>query len=91
MEIFSPKIVSKFPVIAGILFFSNSLSQIIRIWINHSSKDQSLIGWISLTITLWILLIFYKICCPKEHYMFWSTVVEILVNLFLILSILMFK
>lgn len=88
---FNPKIVSKFPIIAGILFFINSTSQIIKIWTDHSSKDQSLTGWISLTIALFLFLIFYKVCCPKEKYAFWSTVIEILTNLFLIISVIIFK
>ncbi len=87
MKIFEPNVVSKYPIFAGLLFFANTLSQLFRIWINKSSKDQSLIGWSSLTLALIVLLLFYKICCPKEKYMFWSTVIEILANLILIISI----
>lgn len=47
MGIFKKSVVSTFPIIAGALFFVNSMSQIIKIWTDHSSKDQSLIGWMS--------------------------------------------
>lgn len=91
MNILKPEIVSKYPMAAGLLFFANTVSQIIRIWVNESSKDQSLLGWSSLTLALIILLVFYRVCCPTEKYMFWSTIVEILANLFLIGSVIVFQ
>jgi len=72
-----PARVSKTPLLAIPLFCWFSVKQTIQMWMERTAAGQNLAGWASLLLALLLFLNFYRVCCPKERYAFWGTVVEV--------------
>jgi hypothetical protein len=73
-----PAVVTKTPIVAIPLFCWFSVKQTIQMWTEHTAAGQNLAGWLSLWLALVMFLNLYRVCCPKEKFAFWGTMVEII-------------
>jgi uncharacterized protein with PQ loop repeat len=87
----NPSFVQKTPLISVFLLEWANLSQLIRMWTEWSSEGQSLMGWITVNIALWIWLNFYNVITPEARYAIWGTRFGILMNSAVIFSVIFFR
>lgn len=80
-----------FPIGGAAFFLWGYLGQIWHMWSQHTAAGQSLVGWLELWLALWAYWHFYRTCCPKETIAIWSVFAEIVVNWFVILSVIRFQ
>lgn len=89
--IVSEKIIKRFPLFATILIELNSVQQIIVMIRNHSSKDQSITGWLLIIAALFMWFIFYKIFNKEHKITIYSTIASIIINIIVVLIILYYR
>lgn len=76
----NPSVVRYTPILTVGLLEAGNLQQLCRMWSEGTSEGQSLWGWLSVNVALWLWWNFYRVCCPKERFAFWATVVGIWMN-----------
>ena len=87
-----PRVVGWLTPIAavGLLEIAN-LNQLYRMWTEWTAAGQSLWGWISVQLALWLWLNFYRVVTPKERFAFWGTSLGIGMNMAVILTVIFFR
>jgi hypothetical protein len=91
MKINDPAVIGKTPIITTIFLCWSNFQQLWQMWTEHTSAGQSLSGWVTLGVVLWLFLNFYRVCCPKERFIFWGTVLECVVNVAVIFTVIWFR
>ena len=86
-----PKIVSKTPIITFLLLESANIQQLYRMWTTRTAEGQSLWGWCCVNLALLLFCNFYRVCCPTEKIAFWSTVIGVVINFMVILTVIRFR
>ena len=86
-----PRIISKTPLATIVLLEHANIQQLIRMWSEGTAEGQSLWGWISVGFALALFINFYRVCCPKEKFAFWATVLGLGMNLLVILTVVWFR
>lgn len=81
--------VEKTPLLSVVLIEYGNLGQIYRMWHEHSALGQNLSSWISVGAALLLWLNFYRV--NKHPFAYWATVVGILLNAGVWLSVLYFR
>lgn len=87
----NPAVVGKTPLLTTALLGWSNVQQLWQMWTEHSAKGQSVWGWVSVGGALWLFVNFYRVCCPKERFVFWATVLECLVNAAVVVSVIYFR
>jgi uncharacterized protein with PQ loop repeat len=87
----NPAIVSSTPLVAvGLLEWAN-LSQLFRMWTEWTAAGQSLLGWISVQLALWLWLNFYRVITPNEKKAIYGTAIGVVMNMAVILTVCYFR
>ena len=84
-------LVSKTPIITSILLEYANIGQLYRMWAEHSAKGQSIWSWASVGLALWLWLNFYRVMLPNEKFAYRATIIGIILNALVILSVLWFN
>lgn len=89
--LFKKNVVEKYPFVTiGLIEFFN-ISQGVRMIKNHSSEDQSIMGWIAVTFALVLWTIYYKVIVPEQKIAYYSTVISIFINITIVCIALYFR
>lgn len=87
----NPAVVSNTPLIAvGLLEWAN-LSQLFRMWTEWTAAGQSLVGWLSVHLALWLWLNFYRVITPNEKKAIYGTALGVIMNGAVILTVCYFR
>jgi hypothetical protein len=86
-----PSVVSKTPLVTVFLLEGANANQLLRMWHEHTAAGQSLIGWLSVWVALLLWANFYRVCCPRERFAFWATVVGVGMNTAVWLTVIWFR
>lgn len=79
------------PMVAvGLLEFAN-VNQLVRMWTEWTAAGQSLWGWLSVQLALWLWLNFYRVITPNERFAFWGTGIGIAMNMAVCLTVVFFR
>ncbi len=87
----NPSVVGKTPLVTVVLLENANIQQLVRMWNEGTAEGQSLWGWIFVNLALLLWCNFYRVCCPKERFAFWATVVGVLMNAAVIATVVYFR
>jgi hypothetical protein len=79
------------PILAVACLEWANLNQLYRMWTEWTAAGQSLWGWMSVWVALVLWLNFYRVVTPNERFAFWGTVLGIVMNSAVILSVVFFR
>lgn len=79
------------PIIARCGFEVANIGFILRMFQTHSSRDQSLLGWSLLLISLLLWVNFYRVCTPEQKIARYMSIVAALTNLAVFLTVIYFR
>lgn len=86
-----PRIIGKTPLVTTALFGWSNVAQLYQMWTLRTAAGQSLCGWVSVGLALWLFVNFYRVCCPKERFVYYCTIGECLINLAVIATVIYFR
>ncbi len=87
-----PKWVLRTPIITTLLLEAANVQQLWQMWVVDLSADgQSLTGWLSVQVALWLWLNFYRVITPDAWFAIRGTQVGIALNMSVILSVLYWR
>lgn len=86
-----PKLVAKTPVITVFLLEWANISQLWRMWHEHSALGQSMYAWISVQFALWFWINFYRVLVPDNKFAIRATIVGCILNAAVIFSVAYFR
>lgn len=89
----NPKLVTRGTVLSQILLELGNISQLIRMWTEHTAKGQSLIAWVSVNLAILLWLNFYRVCVPADQrkWPIIGTVIGWIMNVAVILTVAYFR
>lgn len=87
----NPKVVDKTPLLSTFLLELANISQLHRMWTEHTAAGQSMWGWMSVQLALWLWLNFYHVFNADNKFAIWGTRVGICLNSAVILSVVFFR
>ncbi len=87
----SKKWVSRTPVISAVLVESANLSQLNRIWAEHSAQGQSLQAWLCVGLALLVRWNFYRVTLPDHRLARICVIGSMVLNTALIASVVWFN
>jgi hypothetical protein len=85
------KWVSKFPLLSTLLLEIANISQLVRMWTEHSALGQSLLGWAAVWCALVLWYTYYKVMLPTEKIPRYCQFVGILMNSAVICTVTYFR
>jgi hypothetical protein len=91
MKLLPEKWVARTPILSVLLLEAANVSQITRMWTERSAEGQSVLGWISVNMALWLWLNFYLTFNRAQKFAIYGTVLGIAINSLVILSVLYFR
>lgn len=86
-----PYYVSKSPLFSTAVFEYANVSQIIRMWTEHTAAGQSLLAWIAVCAGLCLYWNFYRVITPDEKVVRWMSCVGLIANIGVILSVIYWR
>lgn len=86
-----PALVDKTPLLAVMLLEVANIQQLIHMWTTWTSAGQSVGGWVCVHVALWLWLNFYLTFNRENKWAIWGTIVGIILNGAVILSVLFFR
>lgn len=86
-----PNVISKTPILTVFFLESANVSQLYRMWSEKTAEGQSLWGWMMVSAALLLWCNFYRVCCPKERWALWTTMLGVFMNALVILSVVYFR
>jgi uncharacterized membrane protein YbaN (DUF454 family) len=88
-----PALVQRTPMVTVFLLEGANISQLWRMWTEHSALGQSVQGWILVNLALVLWLNFYRVCLPpgQRRWAIVSTGIGWCLNMAVILSVLYFR
>lgn len=86
-----PTFVGKTPLLAVALLEVANVQQLYHMWSHWTAAGQSLTGWITVNIALWLWLNFYRVITPQATYAIWGTRLGILMNSSVIATVAFFR
>jgi hypothetical protein len=84
-------IISKTPIVTTCLLEWANLSQLWRMWTTWTSDGQSIVGWCSVQVALWLWWNFYRVMLPDQRLPRYGTMVGITTNACVILTVVYFR
>jgi uncharacterized protein with PQ loop repeat len=78
-----------YPVAAQVLLEWANVSQLVRMWREHTAAGQSLVGWLSVFAALLLFLAFYR--HKRLTTVVYTTAFGLLMNTLVILTVLYFR
>ena len=87
----NPQLVSKTPLLAVALLEIANVNQLLRMWSEGTAAGQSLLGWVTVHLALWLWWNFYRVLTPNESFAYWGTALGIVMNGMVILTVLYFR
>lgn len=87
----NPNVVSKVPILTTALLESANISQIHRMWSEHTAAGQSIVSWIMVNIALILWLRFYYMFNYELKWTRYATIVGIAINACVILSVIKWR
>lgn len=85
------KLFSFTPVATMFMIESANIQQVVQMFIQKSSEGQSISGWICIIIALLMWANFYRLFNPEQKMAFWSALVGVFINTFVVLTIIYFR
>jgi uncharacterized protein with PQ loop repeat len=87
----NPKIVDKTPLVAVTLLEFGNAQQLFQMWTTQTADGQSLTGWITVNVALWLWTNFYLVFNKANKFAIWGTAFGILMNFSVILTVIWFR
>jgi len=87
----NPKVVDKTPIVTVFLLEGANIQQMWRMWTERSAEGQSITGWLSVNIALWLWLNFYLVFNRENKFAIWGTAVGIVLNALVVLTVVYFR
>lgn len=88
----NPKVVDKTPLVAVGLLEAANIQQLYQMWVvSHTAAGQSLTGWMTVNVALWLWTNFYLVFNRENKYAIAGTALGILMNSLVILTIVYFR
>ena len=91
MGLLPEKWVARTPILSVLLLEAANVSQITRMWTERSAEGQSVLGWVSVNMALWLWLNFYLTFNRAQKFAIYGTILGITINSLVILSVLYFR
>ena len=86
-----PKLVDKTPVVTVFLLEGANVLQIWRMIVERSAEGQSITGWLSVNVALFLWLNFYLVFNRENKFAIWGTAVGIVLNALVVLTVVYFR
>lgn len=86
-----PSFVKHSPIFSGVVFEYANISQIIRMWTEHTAAGQSLTAWIAVFFGLALYSNFYRVFLPEQVIARVINGMGLLANLAVIVSVIWFR
>lgn len=87
----NPKVVDKTPIVTVFLLEGANIQQMWRMWTERSAEGQSITGWLSVNVALWLWLNFYLVFNRENKFAIWGTAVGIVLNALVVLTVVYFR
>lgn len=86
-----PKVVDKTPIVTVFLLEGANIQQMWRMWTERSAEGQSITGWLSVNVALWLWLNFYLVFNRDNKFAIWGTAVGVVLNALVVLTVVYFR